>query len=96
MRWWSGAGRRSGCQLFHAASGLCLAVQGANSASATPVVLVTCDASKPEQQWSPQNDTRYIYGPDGSRLLTIKGRQATLHLGEAEVTVQRGGVLEEE
>lgn len=85
--------RNASAQLIHVASGLCLAVQGGSSASATPVVLATCDASKPEQQWSPQNDTRYIYGPDGSQLLTIKGKQATLHLGEAEVTVQRGGVL---
>ncbi|MGA5344612.1 ricin-type beta-trefoil lectin domain protein [Streptomyces griseoincarnatus] len=85
--------RNASAQLIHVASGLCLTVQGGNSASATPVVLATCDASKPEQQWSPQNDTRYIYGPDGAQLLTIKGKQATLHLGEAEVTVQRGGVL---
>lgn len=85
--------RNASAQLTHVASGLCLAVQGGSSSSATPVVLATCDASKPEQQWSPQNDTRYIYGPDGAQLLTIKGKQATLHLGEAEVTVQRGGVL---
>ena len=80
-------------QLTHKASGLCLAVQGANSANSTPIVLATCDSSSSAQIWQPQNETRHIYGADSNRLLTIKGRQATLHLDEAEVTVQRGGVL---
>ncbi|MET9437715.1 ricin-type beta-trefoil lectin domain protein, partial [Streptomyces sp. NPDC006551] len=86
-------GRNAAGQLTHLASGLCLAVQGAANVSATPIVLATCDAASTAQQWLPQNDTRHIYGPDGARLLTIKGKQATLHLGEAEVTVQQGGVL---
>ncbi|MGW7429848.1 ricin-type beta-trefoil lectin domain protein [Streptomyces sp. NPDC054861] len=85
--------RNASGQLTHIASGLCLAVQGAANVNATPIVLATCDAASAAQQWMPQNDTRHIYGPDGSRLLTIKGKQATLHLGEAEVTVQQGGVL---
>ncbi|MFI1505639.1 polymorphic toxin-type HINT domain-containing protein [Streptomyces sp. NPDC020597] len=85
--------RNTSGQLIHAASNLCLAVQGANSANSTPIVLAACDTAKAEQQWAPQNDTRHLYGPDGSRLLTIKGKQATLHLGDTEVTVQRGGVL---
>ncbi|MFI8091823.1 ricin-type beta-trefoil lectin domain protein [Streptomyces sp. NPDC086080] len=85
--------RNTSGQLTHIASGLCLAVKDANSASSTPVVLAACDAAKSEQQWAPQKDTRYVYGPDGAQLLTIKGKQATLHLGEAEVTVQQGGVL---
>ncbi|MFD7975630.1 ricin-type beta-trefoil lectin domain protein [Streptomyces sp. NPDC059071] len=86
--------RNASGQLIHPASGnLCLAVQGAANVNATPVVLATCDAAQAAQQWLPQNDTRHVYGPDGSRLLTIKGKQATLHLGEAEVTVQQGGVL---
>ncbi|MEU6098674.1 ricin-type beta-trefoil lectin domain protein [Streptomyces sp. NPDC047079] len=85
--------RNASGQLTHVASGLCLAVKDANSASGTPIVLATCDSTKAEQQWAAQNDTRHIYGPDGSRLLTIKGKQATLYLGEAEVTVQQGGVL---
>ncbi|MGW2046970.1 ricin-type beta-trefoil lectin domain protein [Streptomyces sp. NPDC001858] len=85
--------RTTSGQLIHLASTFCLAVQGANSANSTPIVLAACDATKAEQQWAPQNDTRHIYGPDGSRLLTIKGKQATLYLGEAEVTVQKGGVL---
>ncbi|MGW0466194.1 polymorphic toxin-type HINT domain-containing protein [Streptomyces sp. NPDC003027] len=85
--------RNASGQLIHIASGLCLAVQGAANVNATPIVLATCDAASAAQQWLPQNDTRHIYGPGGTRLLTIKGKQATLHLGEAEVTVQQGGVL---
>ncbi|MFJ8666971.1 ricin-type beta-trefoil lectin domain protein [Streptomyces sp. NPDC093600] len=85
--------RNAAGQLTHIASSLCLAVQGANSASGTAIVLATCDGTSAAQLWAPQNDTRHIYGPDGERLLTIKGKQATLHLGETEVTVQQGGVL---
>ncbi|MGW7428294.1 ricin-type beta-trefoil lectin domain protein [Streptomyces sp. NPDC054861] len=85
--------RNTAGQLTHIASGLCLAVQGANSASGTAIVLATCDGASTAQLWAPQNDTRHVYGPGGERLLTIKGKQATLHLGEAEVTVQQGGVL---
>ncbi|MET8974373.1 polymorphic toxin-type HINT domain-containing protein [Streptomyces sp. NPDC004539] len=72
---------------------LCAAVKDANSANSTPVVLATCDASKAEQKWAAQNDTRYVYGPDGNRLLSIKGKQATLYLGDTEVTVMAGGAL---
>ncbi|MEV6326976.1 ricin-type beta-trefoil lectin domain protein [Streptomyces sp. NPDC051909] len=85
--------RNTAGQLTHLASGLCLAVQGANSANSTPVVLATCDGTSAAQLWLPQNDTRHIYGPGGVRLLTVKGKQATLYLAEAEVTVQQGGVL---
>ncbi|MFG2873158.1 ricin-type beta-trefoil lectin domain protein, partial [Streptomyces sp. NPDC048338] len=85
--------RNTAGQLTHVASGLCVAVQGAANVSGTPIVLATCDGASAAQLWAPQNDTRHIYGPDGGRLLTIQGKQATLHLGEAEVTVQQGGVL---
>ncbi|MFE5297147.1 ricin-type beta-trefoil lectin domain protein [Streptomyces sp. NPDC056632] len=85
--------RNASGQLTHVASGLCLAVQGAANVNQTPIVLATCDAASAAQQWLPQNDTRHIYGPDGERLLTIQGKQATLDLGEAQVTVQQGGIL---
>ncbi|MEU6934750.1 ricin-type beta-trefoil lectin domain protein [Streptomyces sp. NPDC046374] len=86
--------RNASGQLIHPASGnLCLAVQGAANVNQTPIVLATCDAASTAQQWLPQNDTRHIYGPDGNRLLTIQGKQATLNLGEAQVTVQQGGIL---
>ncbi|MFF3948097.1 ricin-type beta-trefoil lectin domain protein [Streptomyces sp. NPDC001902] len=85
--------RNAAGQFIHANSNLCLAVQGANSTNSTPIVLATCDATSSAQLWGAQNDTRHIYGPDGERLLTIKGKTATLSLGEAEVTVMQGGVL---
>ncbi|MGW4160250.1 ricin-type beta-trefoil lectin domain protein [Streptomyces sp. NPDC004788] len=85
--------RNAAGQLTHRDSNLCLAAQGGATANGTAIVLATCNAADAAQLWSPQNDTRHIYGPDGSRLLTIKGKQATLYLGEAEVTVQQGGVL---
>ncbi|MEU5088957.1 ricin-type beta-trefoil lectin domain protein [Streptomyces sp. NPDC021356] len=85
--------RNASGQLTHVASGLCLSVKDANAADSTPIVLTACDSTKAAQLWFPQNDTRYIYGPDGARLLTIQGKQATLSLGESEVTVQQGGVL---
>ncbi|MGW0467744.1 ricin-type beta-trefoil lectin domain protein [Streptomyces sp. NPDC003027] len=80
-------------QLTHIASGLCVAVKDGLTANATPIVLASCAGTSAAQLWAPQNDTRHIYGPDGARLLTIKGKQATLHLGDDEVTVQQGGIL---
>ncbi|MFJ9825685.1 ricin-type beta-trefoil lectin domain protein [Streptomyces sp. NPDC101160] len=85
--------RNTAGQLTHRDSNLCLAAQGGATANGTAIVLATCDAASAAQLWSPQNDTRHIYGPDGTRLLTIKGKQATLYLDEAEVTLQQGGVL---
>ncbi|MEV0452479.1 ricin-type beta-trefoil lectin domain protein [Streptomyces sp. NPDC050600] len=85
--------RNASGQLIHVSSNLCLAAQGAVNANGTLIVLATCDAAAAAQQWLPQNDTRHIYGPGGSRLLTIQGKQATLHLGETQVTVQQGGIL---
>lgn len=85
--------RNSVGQLKHTASGLCLAVKDGATANGTPLVLATCDSAAAGQQWEAQDETRHIYGPDGSRLLTIQNRQATLHLPDAEVTVQRAGVL---
>ncbi|AGZ39030.1 YD repeat-containing protein [Actinoplanes friuliensis DSM 7358] len=80
-------------QLTHVGSGLCAAVKDAVTTDATPIVLVACAATSTAQHWQAQNETRHIYGPDGTRLLTLQGKQATLMLGEAQVTVQQGGVL---
>ncbi|GAQ74628.1 endo-1,4-beta-xylanase A precursor [Streptomyces turgidiscabies] len=85
--------RNAAGQLTHADSNLCLTVQGSANVNSTPIVLATCDAAQAAQQWLPQSDTRHIYGPTGQRLLTIQGKQATLNLGDAQVTVQPGGVL---
>ncbi|MFJ6198696.1 polymorphic toxin-type HINT domain-containing protein [Micromonospora sp. NPDC092111] len=85
--------RSSTGQLRHVASGLCLAVQNAAPTNATPIVLAACDGVPAAQQWEAQSETRHVYGPGGNRLLTIQGRQATLNLGESQVTVGRGGAL---
>jgi RHS repeat-associated protein len=85
--------RLSTGQLKHSASGLCVAVKDANSANSTPIVLTACAGSTPAQLWEAQNETRHIYGPGGTRLLTIQDRQTTLNLGESQLTVQQGGVL---
>ncbi|GAB7040300.1 hypothetical protein JCM9533A_41500 [Catenuloplanes niger JCM 9533] len=83
--------RNASGQLIHQPSGLCIAVQNTSGANGTPVVLATCGTGG-EQKWEPQNQTRHIYGPGGSRLITVQGRQATLMLGETTLTVQTGGV----
>ncbi|WP_018220701.1 polymorphic toxin-type HINT domain-containing protein [Salinispora pacifica] len=84
--------RLSTGQLKHPASSLCLGVKDEVTDDRTPLVLVTCDADSAAQQWEAQDETRHLYGPGGSRLLTIQDQQATLHLGEVVLTVQRGGV----
>ncbi|MFC7533802.1 ricin-type beta-trefoil lectin domain protein, partial [Actinoplanes sp. GCM10030250] len=79
--------RSASGQLTHPASNLCATVSAVNS----PVTLATCATGNAGQVWLPQDETTYIYGPGGSRLLTIQGKQATLNLGEAQLTVQQGG-----
>ncbi|MFI5932049.1 ricin-type beta-trefoil lectin domain protein [Actinoplanes sp. NPDC051494] len=80
-------------QLIHAASGLCMAVKDVAGPNGALIVLATCDTAAAGQKWEPQNNTRYIYGPGGNQLLSIQGKQATLSLGEAEVTTNKGGTL---
>ncbi|MFI5931988.1 RHS repeat-associated core domain-containing protein [Actinoplanes sp. NPDC051494] len=85
--------RTTAGQLTHTASGLCVAVKDAATANSTLIVLAACDNTAAAQRWEGQNETRYIYGASGTQLLSIQGRQATLMLGEAQITVQKGGVL---
>ncbi|MFI2504747.1 polymorphic toxin-type HINT domain-containing protein [Streptomyces sp. NPDC018972] len=77
----------------HAATGLCLAVKGGSTASGTDLVLAACDAASPAQAFTAQTESRYVYAPGGARLLTLQGDQATLHLGEAELSVKAGGTM---
>ncbi|MEU0086823.1 polymorphic toxin-type HINT domain-containing protein [Streptomyces sp. NPDC006274] len=77
----------------HAASGLCLAVKDGSTAAGTDLVLAACDASSVAQSFTAQAESRYIYAPGGARLLTLRGDQATLHLGEAELSVKAGGAM---
>lgn len=85
--------RNASGQLVHVGTGLCVAVKDGATADSTSTVLAACSASSAAQKWEAQNETRYLYGPDGSRLLTVQGKQATLHLGETEVTTQAAGKL---
>ncbi|WP_323379750.1 ricin-type beta-trefoil lectin domain protein [Streptomyces alkaliphilus] len=85
--------RTAAGQFRHVDSGLCAAASGGQTANSTPVVLTACNASSTAQQWEAQGETRYVYGPGGTRLPTIQERQATLHLDESEVTVHKGGAL---
>ncbi|MFE9832858.1 ricin-type beta-trefoil lectin domain protein [Streptomyces halstedii] len=85
--------RNASGQLVHVATGLCIAVKDGATADSTPTVLTACSASSAAQKWEAQNETRYIYGPDGSPLLTLQGKQATLHLSATEVTTQAAGKL---
>ncbi|MFV2019020.1 ricin-type beta-trefoil lectin domain protein [Micromonospora sp. LOL_023] len=84
--------RTAAGQLRHVGSDLCLAVRGGATDNSTPVELAVCDSAATGQVWAAQDETRHVYGPDGSRLLTIQDRRATLHLGDAVVTVAVGGV----
>ncbi|WP_432247283.1 polymorphic toxin-type HINT domain-containing protein [Streptomyces sanyensis] len=77
----------------HAASGLCLAVKDRSTAAGTDLVLDACAASSAAQSFTAQAESRYIYAPGGARLLTLRGDQATLHLGEAELSVKAGGAM---
>ncbi|WP_415952272.1 polymorphic toxin-type HINT domain-containing protein [Streptomyces sp. KLOTTS4A1] len=79
--------------LKHAATGLCLAVKGGSTASGTDLELAACNASSTAQAFVPQSESRYVYAPGGARLLTLQGDQATLHLGEAELSVKTGGAM---
>ncbi|MFJ9585525.1 ricin-type beta-trefoil lectin domain protein [Streptomyces acidicola] len=72
--------------LQHVSSGKCLAVPGANSADGTDLQLATCDGTA-GQSWAPDKQTKYVYGGDGSRLLSVSATQLTLYLGEATVSM---------
>ncbi|MDP9796793.1 RHS repeat-associated protein [Catenuloplanes nepalensis] len=85
--------RNASGQFTHVSSGLCVTVKDAANVSGTAVVLATCDSASAAQKWEAQNQTRHIYGPSGSPLLSIQGKQATLELGEAQVTTNKGGTL---
>ncbi|NNJ03423.1 sugar-binding protein [Streptomyces sp. PKU-MA01144] len=79
--------------LKHAASGLCVAVPSGSAGAGTDLVLAACSASATTQRFHAQDEARYVYAPGGARLLTLRGNEATLHLGEAEVTNNAGGSM---
>ncbi|WP_228022651.1 ricin-type beta-trefoil lectin domain protein [Streptomyces acidicola] len=72
--------------LQHVSSGKCLDVPGANSVDGTDLQLYTCNSAA-GQSWVPATQTKYVYGGDGSRLLSVSATQLTLYLGEATVSM---------
>ncbi|MER6102544.1 RHS repeat-associated core domain-containing protein [Streptomyces sp. NPDC001832] len=81
----------AGHKLKHVASGKCLVVPGGNSASGTDLQLGTCDASGAAQSWAPADETTYVYGPSGERLMALTASTRTLYLGDTTVSVNVDG-----
>ncbi|MFD3699624.1 ricin-type beta-trefoil lectin domain protein [Streptomyces sp. NPDC058646] len=76
--------------LYNPAANACLDVPGASEADGTALILYTC-AAGPNQQWSFDNTTTYVYDASGARLIEETGSSRTLYLGEAEITVNKAG-----
>ncbi|MEU9335001.1 ricin-type beta-trefoil lectin domain protein [Streptomyces sp. NPDC048290] len=81
----------SGNKLRHVDSGKCLDVPAANSTDGTDLQLYTCDANGQAQSWAPDKATTYVYGADGSRLMSISATERTLHLGESTISMNAAG-----
>ncbi|MFI1356945.1 ricin-type beta-trefoil lectin domain protein [Streptomyces sp. NPDC020898] len=75
----------TGHKLKHVSSGKCLDVPSANSASGTNLQLYTCDTNGLAQSWAPANETTYVYGPGGGRLMALSATENVLYLGDTTV-----------
>ncbi|WP_052848920.1 ricin-type beta-trefoil lectin domain protein [Streptomyces avicenniae] len=80
-----------GHELRHVATGTCLTAPGASPSAGTPLVLAACGTSGAGQSWTPANETRYIYGASGERLLAVSGSEHTLYLGETTIATDASG-----
>ncbi|MGW1279554.1 polymorphic toxin-type HINT domain-containing protein [Streptomyces tsukubensis] len=81
----------AGEKLKHFDSGKCLTAP--NTANGTDLVLGACSdtpAAVPTQSWKPADETRYIYGPGGERLMSITSGETTLSLGDTTVATSGG------
>jgi RHS repeat-associated protein len=72
------------------ASEQCLTIPGADTTKGTDTTLAPCNASL-EQQWTFADETTYLYDADGNRVLATTAGSRTLHLGEAELSVDANG-----
>lgn len=81
----------AGGKLKHVASGKCMAVPGGDSADGTDLQLATCDTGGAAQSWIPADETTYVYGPSGERLLALTSGARTLYLGDTTVTMAANG-----
>ncbi|MEU3603562.1 polymorphic toxin-type HINT domain-containing protein [Streptomyces sp. NPDC006798] len=78
-----------GKKLKHVDSNKCLTAP--NDTSGTDLQLTACAAAgAANQEWKPSDETRYVYGPDGERLLAITASETTLFLGDTTVATSRG------
>ncbi|MFF1422528.1 ricin-type beta-trefoil lectin domain protein [Streptomyces sp. NPDC058280] len=81
----------AGHKLKHVASGKCLNVPGANSADGTDLQLNTCDSNGAAQSWAPADETTYIYGASGERLMALSTAEHTLYLGDTTISTTAAG-----
>ncbi|MFI7274685.1 ricin-type beta-trefoil lectin domain protein [Streptomyces sp. NPDC049879] len=80
-----------GHKVRHVATERCLTAPGASPGSGTDLVLAACDADGANQSWSPADETRYIYGASGERLMAISGAEHTLYLGDTTIATNAAG-----
>ncbi|MGW3653675.1 ricin-type beta-trefoil lectin domain protein [Streptomyces sp. NPDC000878] len=81
----------AGDKLKHVSSGKCLDVPSSNSASGTDLQLYTCDTDGQAQTWAPANETTYVYGPGGERLMALSAAESVLYLGDTTVARTASG-----
>ncbi|MFE0422254.1 polymorphic toxin-type HINT domain-containing protein [Streptomyces sp. NPDC058953] len=78
-----------GKKLKHLGTNKCLTAPDDNSG--TDLKVTDCDTTGgAAQQWKPSDETRYIYGPGGQRLLAITASETTLYLGDTTVATSGG------
>ncbi|MGV9317273.1 polymorphic toxin-type HINT domain-containing protein, partial [Streptomyces sp. NPDC003691] len=79
----------TGKKLKHVDTNKCLTAP--NATVGTDLQLTTCDTVSGEgQSWKPADETRYIYGPGGDRLMSITSGETTLFLGDTTVATSGG------
>ncbi|GGL74840.1 hypothetical protein GCM10010129_18270 [Streptomyces fumigatiscleroticus] len=68
--------------LKHVSSGLC--ANTSSTTNGTDLALATC-SSATTQVWAPADETTYVYGPDGERLMALSASENVLYLGDTTV-----------
>ncbi|WP_307706191.1 polymorphic toxin-type HINT domain-containing protein [Streptomyces sp. V1I6] len=81
----------TGNKLKHVTTGKCLAVPGTTPANGTDLVLSTCDTNGAVQSWKPANETTYVYGPGGERLMALTSSERVLYLGDTTISIGVNG-----
>ncbi|MEW2417876.1 ricin-type beta-trefoil lectin domain protein [Streptomyces sp. NPDC046866] len=72
-------------------TGQCLTVPNANDADGNDLAISDCQTGSAAQQWAFSDTTTYLYDTSGNRVVEATGSSRTLHLGEAEITVDTTG-----